>query len=298
MSKMIDFISSQLVDGEGALTLAYGSGDDADVVAEVMVCGDHLVIESNCPDWVTTREIYEHLRWRSMPNWEKQSQLRTESLAYRAMGLKNDKQADLAAAAPFRFEKVGEMWVVHFTTLGQTEFGYFHDHRGFRYYAKLLGNPDVRIESLVLAGRADLITSGVSAAESSLPQMLQHDPEAVAQYKDTLNNLSKQLEVASERADEKEASRLSDEIDAIKSFLWKGGKSKRTLTGLGRKKLGGRTIPQTIHSTVGQAMRRAISTLMKGGMKKCAAYLEQTIMSDDGESMKYCPLDPRPLWRL
>lgn len=58
--KMITFISRMLPEGYGRLTLA------DDITAEVTVCGDYLEIESNCPEWVDVRQIYDHLRWDGM----------------------------------------------------------------------------------------------------------------------------------------------------------------------------------------------------------------------------------------
>lgn len=70
--KMIEFISRQLPEGEATLVLA--SGPHGSITATVAVRGDGLDIESNCPEWVSLREVYEHLRWNSMPGWEQRSQ--------------------------------------------------------------------------------------------------------------------------------------------------------------------------------------------------------------------------------
>lgn len=68
--KMIEFISRQLPDGEASLLLASGPGGN--VTANVTVQADDLEITSNCPEWTTIREVYEHLRWKAMPRWEQQ----------------------------------------------------------------------------------------------------------------------------------------------------------------------------------------------------------------------------------
>jgi hypothetical protein len=72
--KMIAFISRQLPDGEAMLVLASGPGGG--VSAFVSVEGDGLDIISNCPEWVSVREVYEHLRWEAMPAWEQWECLR------------------------------------------------------------------------------------------------------------------------------------------------------------------------------------------------------------------------------
>lgn len=73
--KMIDFIASQLPGGEGTLILAPGLGGS--VIANVIVQGDELDIASNCPEWVSVREVYEHLRWSAIPGWEQRAWLQT-----------------------------------------------------------------------------------------------------------------------------------------------------------------------------------------------------------------------------
>lgn len=71
--RMIEFIGSQLLDGEARLLLASGDGDE--ITASVRLCGDDLEIESNLPEWVSVREVYEHLRWHTMPIWEQEQWL-------------------------------------------------------------------------------------------------------------------------------------------------------------------------------------------------------------------------------
>jgi excisionase family DNA binding protein len=71
--RMIEFIGSQLPDGEATLLMASGGGDE--ITASVRLCGDDLEIESNLPEWVSVREVYEHLRWIVMPSWEQEQWL-------------------------------------------------------------------------------------------------------------------------------------------------------------------------------------------------------------------------------
>ena len=76
--KMIEFISRHLPEGEGVLVLA--SGPSGPITAIVTACGDSLEIESNCPEWVSVHEVYEHLRWQAMPGWEQRAWLRAALL--------------------------------------------------------------------------------------------------------------------------------------------------------------------------------------------------------------------------
>jgi excisionase family DNA binding protein len=70
---MIEFIGSQLPDGEATLIMATGGGYE--ITASVRLCGDDLEIESNLSEWVSVREVYEHLRWNAMPSWEQEQWL-------------------------------------------------------------------------------------------------------------------------------------------------------------------------------------------------------------------------------
>lgn len=62
--KMISFISSQVPEGERSVVL--GDGPGGRIVAQVTVAGDGIEIASNCPEWATLREVYEHFRWNTM----------------------------------------------------------------------------------------------------------------------------------------------------------------------------------------------------------------------------------------
>lgn len=293
-AKMMQFISSQLPDGEGRLVLAHGTSPGNDIIADVMVCGDDLDIQSNCPEWVTDREVYEHLRWQTMPAWEQWARIRTDGEASRAVELKNRLEAHLATTnvAPYRFQKIRQMWTVEFADVVRV----FKIHRGFQHYATLLANPNRRVPSMELAGRLDVIACGIATAEEACGQMFQHDKQAVKDYRQTLAKLRQEQEAAKQRGDNEEMRRKADDIAELEKFLW--GDGKRTYTRLLRKKLGKRTRQQQIHSSVGQAMRRAITELIAEGMGKCAEFLERYIIPEDGESFTYRPPSPAPEWHL
>lgn len=72
--RMISFISSQVLEGERSVVL--GGDPGGQIVAHVMVYGDDIEIASNCPEWATLREVYEHFRWNSMTSWEQQAAIR------------------------------------------------------------------------------------------------------------------------------------------------------------------------------------------------------------------------------
>ncbi len=72
--RMISFISSQVPEGERSVVL--GGDPGSQIVAHVMVSGYDIEIASNCPEWATLREVYEHFRWNSMTSWEQQAAIR------------------------------------------------------------------------------------------------------------------------------------------------------------------------------------------------------------------------------
>ena len=179
--------------------------------------GDDLDIETNYPEWVTARDIYEHLRWRSMPSWEQKAWLRCEAAKSRLVALEKRLATYDAVQnlAPFRFQKLGKMWVIHFTAADVFETGIFDDHRGFQHYARLLANPDRRILSLELANQSDLIASGVAAAENAFSRMTQHTPEAAGMYGKAFNKLREDHEGAKMKGDTEEMGRISDRIEEL-----------------------------------------------------------------------------------
>lgn len=299
--KMIEFISSQMPNGEARLVLAHGTIPGDDIIADVTVYGDDLDIQSNCPEWVDVREIYDHLHWQSRPSWEQEAWLRSEAAKGRLIAFEK-RLANYDAIhklAPYRFQKLGKMWVVHFTAADAFEMGHFNDHRGFQHYARLLANPDRRILSLDLAGRLDLIASGIGAAENAFSRMTQHTPEAIKTYHKALDRLKDDHEGARQRGDIGEMESVSDRIDQLESLLW--GEGKKTFTRLRRQKIGGRSIPQKIHSSVGQAMRRAVAEMLdnpNASMRNCAAFLERYVEPPDGEAFIYRPPSLGPNWLL
>jgi excisionase family DNA binding protein len=71
---MMSFISSQLPDGERIVVLGGNSGRQ--ISALVMAVGDEIEIATNCPEWVTLREVYEYFRWNTMTSWEQHAAIR------------------------------------------------------------------------------------------------------------------------------------------------------------------------------------------------------------------------------
>lgn len=238
-----------------------------------------------------------------MPSWERQKWLRGETSRTRLVALQQRLAHSDAAhnSAPYRFQKSGKKWIVHFTDGDVFETGIFDDHTGFRHYARLLANPDRRVLSLELAGRTDLITSGIVAAESAFSRMPQHASEAIELYQKALEKLHDDHEGARLKGDLLEMDALTEKIEELERALW--GDGKPTFTRLRRQKTGGRSIPQKIHSSVGQAMRRSVAEMLddrNGGrpMSKCAAFLERYVEPPDGESFVYRPPSPAPAWLL
>ena len=41
-----------------------------------MAVGDEIEIATNCPEWVTLRDVYEHFRWNTMTSWEQHAATR------------------------------------------------------------------------------------------------------------------------------------------------------------------------------------------------------------------------------
>ena len=324
-SKMIDFISHHLNYECERLVLAQGYTRRDDIVADVMVCGDELVIESNCPkeesDWITVREIYSHLRWRAMPVWEQKEWLRAVSRPAPAtpeaqLDAFGDSLADKIASrlqnnnallvtdsnlAPYRFQRDGEIWAVHFT-VGQTMVRkHFEHHVGFPYLARLLESPHRGIESLDLAEQADPGTLELIEVERQQSIMERHDPAAITSYKESLTTLKAQRIAAQYKGNNAEIDVLTDKIDELETFLLPGKKkgAEPNFSTLQRQQEGKSKLELSIHKTVSTAIRRAKQKIRNKDMKDLADYLDRTVFPEGkgyGYAYAYRPPAPAPEW--
>jgi hypothetical protein len=292
--KMIRFISSQLLDGKETLPLA--SGPEGTITADIEMDGDELLID-NCPDWVDVREVYDHLRWRAMPSWEQRSWLRAEPVAVYARVLENRRLLYdlLGNDAPYRLQKVGEMWVVHFTVEDHRSIGIFGDHRGLQHYAALLARPDRQVASAELAGEATAEAMTVMASERNRTPERASGNLTPDVLRAALRRLEEEYAAAKERGD---LDGMEDAEDKIQQFRKQVGSSDKEFERHLRQEDQERTLSRTIHRTVATALRRALQTLKEGHMGACADFLARHVRPE-GRSFAYRPpLISPPKWQL
>jgi len=203
---------------------------------------------------------------------------------------------------PYRFQKVGEMWDINYAVNGVVKRGVFKNYRGLQHYAQLLASPHKRIDSVVLAGKADTQTLSIIAGERQFLDNERHDEVSIETYKRALELLEEQHHTAKLKGDSVEIERLEGRIDSLVNDLWPG-KTKGTklnFNTLRRQTIGKSKTETNIHDAVGTAMRRAIATLIdgkRGKMVELARFLEMTV-NPDGHGFAYRPLAPEPEWLL
>ncbi len=292
--KMIDYISSQLPEGEGEFVLA--SGGDGDIIAKIMICGDNLEIESNCPEWVDLREVYEHIHWRQIPAWEQRALLFGKTLPSRLADLQK-RHNDLAAIAdpfPFMFRQVGEIWVVHFTVAGVLKIGLFKDHIGLQQYSMTLANQDRVMSSKELDGDTTIEKRMLIASEKNRKAEPLFGDISIETIQKAFENLNDKLAAARENGDFEAMDRAEDEIAQLKKQLGENNKGfYRKL----RENLNDSSLEKTTHKSVSANLRRARQLLRDNNMEEVAEFLKRNVLSE-GYCFAYRPLSPAPKWQL
>jgi len=204
--------------------------------------------------------------------------------------------------APYRFQRVGEMWEINYAISGVVKRGVFKDHRGLQHYAKLLANPHTAVKSVQLAGKTDEQTLAIIQGEKELSSIKRHDAASIETYKGALELLKEQLESAKLKSDVMEMERLEHDIDQLTNILWPGTTkgTKPKFNTLHRQTIGKSKTEEKIHDAVATAMRRAIETLIdskRGKMVELARFLEMSV-NPDGYAFAYRPVAPEPGWLL
>lgn len=200
---------------------------------------------------------------------------------------------------PYRFQKVGELWEISYAVNGAVKRGVFKDHRGLQHYAQLLASPHKRIDSVVLAGKADTQTLAIIESERQFLDNERHDEAAIETYTRALELLEEQHYSAKLKGDSMNMELLDGQIDRLKSELSPGKPkgTKPSVNTLRRQTIGKSKAEARIHDTVGTAMRRAIETLIEGQMDDLARFLEMNV-NPDGYGFAYRPLPSAPGWLL
>ena len=321
---MIDFISRHLNDGCGRLVLAQGSTRKDDIVADVMVFGDELVIESNFPkeesDWITIREVYSHLRWQTMPAWEKKEWHRAvmrstsvapqlqldafgDSLAEKIVSRLQNNDGRLRPAhieetnlARFRFQRVGSIWHIHFPVEDTVKVAHFQDSIRWQQMAYLLRNQNRWVPSETLAGHDDLETLGLIAADSSRRAERRFGSLTVENLESALNDKKGRVEAARMRGDVEAELKAEDDLEDFRTTY---GETNKDFWRLLNQKAESNSLVKSFHESVRKNRIRLLSTLResKHEMRECADYLEMTVMPE-GNGFAYRPPSPAPDWIL
>lgn len=321
---MIEFISRHLNDGSGRLVLAQGSTRKDDIVADVMVYGDELVIESNCPkeesDWITVREVYSHLRWRTMPVWEQKEWLRGtlrpasdapqtqldafgDSLAEKIVSRLQNNGGRLRSAqieetnlARYRFQLVGSIWHIHFPVAEEIKVAQLPDSVLLRQMSCLLRNQDRWVPSETLAEHDDLETLGLIAADSNRRAERRYEGITVETLESALNDKQARVEAARMRGDVKAELKAEDDLEDFKTTC---GETNKDFWRLLNQKEESDSLAKSFHESVRKNRLRFLTTLRqpKYEMQGCADYLKMTVMPE-GKGFAYRPPSPAPDWIL
>ncbi|WP_437191379.1 hypothetical protein [Planctomicrobium sp. SH527] len=306
-ARMVGFIARMLPEGQATLVLANGQPGD-EVVADVTVCGDYLEIESNLPEWVSVREVYDHLRWTFMPSWEQREWLRKETvmdmfvnatLAGITNRLDRLEQANLqrscsneilAEKTQYRFELVGNMWVVQY----QDERANLPNAVGFQRIAQLLTSPDRAISSTQLDGLNNAEALAIIASDKNTKPLPKLDGISLKAMLDSHNRLIERCESKRRWGDNES---LEQAEEALARFEDEFGNCENDFKRCLKESDYNHNLEHQCHNTVSRSLQRGIISLREHGLQKFAAYLTRFIRPE-GTAYAYRPFLPKPDWRL
>ncbi len=160
--RMISFISSQVPEGERSVVL--GDGPGGRIVAQVTVAGDVIEIASNCPEWATLREVYEHFRWHTMTSWEQRAAIRpaggqgTAAPASRIDEIAGRLEACLSAIAKAGGENSTDLTIPSASRPARSQSG--QDAMTTKDVAELLGCSYTEARDRLLDGRIKAVKDG------------------------------------------------------------------------------------------------------------------------------------------
>lgn len=323
-AKMIEFVSHHLNDEGERIVLSQGASRKEDIIVDVMVLGDELVIESNCPkeesDWINVKEIYHHVRWRTMPAWEQKEWLRAtyrresvaqqtqldafgDSLAEKivsrlqsSVGLLLPTKRVETNLAPYRFQKVGTFWHIHFQVGDKIKVAQIPDSVRWRQMACLLYNKNIWVPSETLAGNDDLESLGLIAADRTHRSEPRFGNLTVETLQSVLQDKQDRLESARMCGDVDAASKAEDEFESFKKNF---GETQKDFRRLISQREGNQNLAKSFHESVRKNRLRLLSALRNTEykMQECADYLEMTVQPE-GCGFAYRPPSPAIDWIL
>jgi len=205
--------------------------------------------------------------------------------------------------SPYRFQRVGQIWMAHFTVDDVVKRIPFEHHVGFPYINRLFDAQHRSIKSFDLAGQTDPRKLAIIQEERQRSTIRRHDFAARADYKGALTTLKEQRLAAQDKGDDAEFDRLNDQINDLEKFLLPGKRNgaEPNFATLRRQEEGKKSLEFSIHKTVATAIRRAKQKLRKYDMSELADYLDRTV-HPEGKGFDYAyayrPPAPAPEWIL
>lgn len=316
---MIDFISRYLKDGNERLILAQGPTRKDDIIADVMVCGDELIIESNCPkeesEWITVREVYSQLRWREMPSWEKKewqrlafrpepitseldtiSDLLIDRIVSKLQNKRQPTDREETKLARYRFQRVGSIWHIHFPVGNDVRTTSCEDNKALRQIACLLSNQDRWISSNTLAGHDDLKTLGLIAADSNRRSERRFGSLTIHELQSAFGDKQARVQTSKMQGDIKALEKAENDLE---EFIKEYGETPEDFRRVLNQREENKCLAKSFHESVRKSRQRLLKSLRSPmhNMAECADYLEMTIQSE-GYGFAYRPPSIAPDWIL
>ena len=300
-SKMVDFICRHIDGGYGEFVLATGIRPGDDIVAEVTVGDGYIDIQSNCREWGTVREVYDHLRWQAMPSWEQKKWIQLGSVV--------SKTTKIPAIAPtnidpFRFQKVGNEWHIHFRSGDEIKTMRLANSDPLERMHKILGNegrwvssdslvemPSRNTEKMIRPVEAISVDVGFN---ESLKQEYAFKGLSVSGLEAAYDYLKSDVESSRLQGLQDKLLDAQSELSNFEKFV---GKTQEDFKKLVFQKLELGSQKSANHGAVRKSVSRLLKTLEDKGMGECADFLQGNVQKE-GQGFAYRPSSPAPEWVL
>jgi hypothetical protein len=183
---------------------------------------------------------------------------------------------------PYLFERDGEVWRLRF----KVKRGTLRNRKGLRCIAQLLEKPDRGIDALDLE---EVEANRVPRRQADGNVLTE---EVKAKFKERLDEIQREKEVAANSGDDAEYERLEREEDGIlkqlRAMAGTKGRSRRLQAG---------NAAVAAHDRVEKAIRSAREKIVDAGMRELADHLKSAI-KPEGVSFAYRPGIPTPEWKV
>lgn len=206
------------------------------------------------------------------------------------------RQGESTKLPPYRFERIGDIWHIHFSVNGEIKKTDFKHTVGIGQMAQLLGRPDRLIPSVTLNGSDDIETLGLIASDNNRRSEPAHQGLSVEGLQRVYDGIMDRIKSANLNGEKRDEEAAELELERFETEI---GKTEKDFEKYLNQKLDDRKLGKTLHRTVAANRQRFLKSLRseKHKMKELADHLEMSVKAE-GFGFAYRPTPPAPNWVL